>query len=161
MAIKLREAEQPREFVPIEEQKQVGRLFSEWLNQYPNFPDGIRKFNYSFLVSDEPCMALFGIQGTYITKPYLGGDYMAEYQFSLNYRGQPTNDDERFEMDEVLDAIGDWAVWEVKRQRPNIGTGKQVTRLKINARSLPIGREENGDEDHQILMTLHYYSERS
>lgn len=163
MAIKAHTAakEQPRQAVPSYEQEQVGRLFLVWLNQYPNFPPGIRGLDYSFLVSDKTCMALFGIQGTYITKPYMGGDYMAEYQFSLNYRAQPTTNGERFQMDEVLNSIGDWAVWEVKRHRPNIGQGKQATKLTINARSLPIGREDNGDEDHQILMTLNYYSERS
>lgn len=160
MANKTRSSEQPREAVPAYEQEQVGRKFLAWLNQYPNFPSGVKRFDYSFLESDKPCMALFGIQGTYVTKPYVGGDYMADYQFSLNYRSQPTTNGERLKMDEDLDAVGDWAVWEMKRNRPDIGTGKQAAKLKINARSLPIGREENGDEDHQILMTLTYYSER-
>lgn len=160
MANKTRSSEQPREVVPAYEQEQVGRKFLSWLNRYPNFPPGVKGFDYSFLESDKPCMALFGIQGTYIIKRYVGGDYVADYQFSLNYRAQPSTNNDRLKMDEVLDAIGDWAVWQMRLTRPSIGPGKYVSNLRINARSLPIGREENGDEDHQILMTLTYYSER-
>lgn len=151
--------QQPREAVPAYEQEQVSRGLLAWLNQYPDFPVGIRRFDFEFLATDKPCMALSTIQGTYITKRYVGGDYMAEYQFKLIYRGQPTDNGERLEMDEVLDAIGDWAAR--RRDKPDIGPKKQMQRITVNARSSLFGRYDNGDEDHQILMTLNYYSERS
>lgn len=151
--------EQPREAVPSYEQEQVSRGLLKWLNQYPNFPEGIQRFDFEFLGTDKSCMALSTIQGTYITKRYVGGDYMAEYQFKLIYRGQPTDNSERLEMDEILDAIGDWAAH--RRDKPDIGEKKQMQRLVVNARSSLFGRYDNGDEDHQILMTMTYYSERS
>lgn len=84
---------------------------------------------------------------------------MAEYQFKLIYRGQPINDNERLGMDEDLNAVGDWAAR--RRDVPDIGKGKRMQRMTVNARSSLFGRYENGDEDHQILMTMRYYSERS
>lgn len=151
--------ETAKESVPSYEQEQVSRGLLAWLNEYPEFPDGIRRFDFEFLEDDKPSMALSTIQGTYIIKRYMGGDYMAEYQFKLIYRGQPTTNGDRLKMDEILDAIGDWAAH--RRDGPELGTGKQMQRVTVNARSSLFGRYDNGDEDHQILMTLNYYSERS
>lgn len=151
--------EAPKEAVSSYEQEQVSRGLLAWLNQYPDFPSDIKRFDFEFLEDDRPCMALSTIQGTYITKRYVGGDYMAEYQFKLIYRGQPTTNGDRLKMDEALDAIGDWAAH--RRDKPDIGQDKQMQRLVVNARSSLFGRYENGDEDHQILMTMTYYSERS
>ncbi len=169
MAIKSRlvEPEKPRETVLAYEQEQVSRGLLVWLNQYPDFPAGIRRFDFEFLDEDKPCMALSTIQGAYITKRYVGGDYRAEYQFKLIYRDQPTTNGDRLKMDEVLDAVGDWAArsWRERNPRlwdkPNIGAGKQIQKITVNARSSLFGRYDNGDEDHQILMTMTYYSERS
>lgn len=161
MAIKTKQAQEdsPREAVPSYEQEQVSRGLLTWLNQYQYFPPGVKRFDFEFLEEDKPCMALSTIQGTYITKRYVGGDYMAEYQFKLIYRSQPTTNGERLKMDEVLDAIGDWAAH--RRDKPDIGENKQLQRIVVNARSSLFGRYDNGDEDHQILMTMTYYSERS
>lgn len=150
----------PRSFVSSDEQERVSRGLLSWLNQYPDFPAGVRRINFEYLEEDKPCMALSTIQGSYITKQYVGGDYMAEYQFKLVYRGQPgDSNNNRLKMDEVLDTVGDWAAR--RRDRPDIGGGKQVRRITVNARSSLFGRYENGDEDHQILMTMSYYAERS
>lgn len=158
MAIKVSANDKPREAVPSYEQEQVSRGLLAWLNQYQDFPAGVRRFDFEFLEEDKPCMALSTIQGTYITKRYVGGDYMAEYQFKLIYRGQPTTNGDRLKMDEALDAIGDWAAR--RRNGPDIGENKRMQRITVNARSSLFGRYDNGDEDHQILMTLNYYSER-
>lgn len=151
--------EQVRETVPSYEQEQVSRGLLVWLNQYPQFPAGVKRFGFEFLEEDKPCMALSTIPGSYIIKRYVGGDYLAAYQFKLIYRGQPTTDGDRLKMDEVLDAAADWAAR--RRDRPGIGEGKQVQRITVNARSSLFGRYDNGDEDHQVLMTMTYYSERS
>lgn len=148
-----------KEAVPSYEQEQVSRGLLAWLNQYPDFPAEVKRFDFEYLDDNKPGMALSTIQGTYIIKRYVGGDYTAEYQFKLIYRGQPTTNGDRLKMDEVLDAIGDWAAH--RRDGPDIGAGKRMQRMTVNARSSLFGRYDNGDEDHQILMTLNYYSERS
>lgn len=150
---------EPLSYVSSAEQEQVSRGLLSWLNQYDSFPAGVRRIDFESLYEDKPCMALSTIQGTYVTKRYMGGDYMAEYQFKLIYRDQPgDSNNERLKMDEILDAIGDWAAGRWKK--PDIGSGKQVRRVTVNARSSLFGRYENGDEDHQILMTMNYYAEK-
>lgn len=148
-----------REFVPTYEQEQVSRGLLSWINQYKNFPVGVKKVSFEHLEDDKPCMTLSTIQGTYVTKRYLGGDYMAEYQFAIIYRGQPTTDGDRLRLNEILDAFGDWAAR--RREKPNIGENKQTMKIVINARASTIGRNDNGDEDCQILMTMTYYAKRS
>ena len=154
----------PLSFVPSAEQERVSRGLLSWLNQYLDFPAGVRRIDFESLGEDKPCMAISTIQGSYVTKQYMGGDYMAEYQFKLIYRGQPgDSNNNRLKMDEVLDAIGDWAARRQNRRRdgPDIGAGKQVRRITVARSSKLFGRYENGDEDHQILMTMSYYAERS
>lgn len=161
------ERERPLDLVPSAEQEQVSRGLLAWLNQYPAFPAGVKRFDFEYLETDKPCMALSTIQGTYVTKRYIGGDYMAEYQFKLIYRGQPTSNGGRLDMDEILDAVGDWAArsWRKSNPRlwdkPYIGEKRQIQKITVNARSALFGRYDNGDEDHQVLMTMTYYSERS
>ncbi len=153
MAIKARmaESEKPLEAVPSYEQEQVSRGLLAWLNQYTGFPAGVKRFDFEFLEEDKPCMALSTIPGTYIIKRYVGGDYRAGYQFKLIYRGQPTTNGDRLKMDEVLDAIGDWAARSCRERnprlwdKPNIGAGKQIQKITVNARSSLFGRYDNGD----------------
>lgn len=151
--------EQMYEAVPAYEQERASRGLLAWLNGYTGFPPGVRAITFEYLDDDKPSMALSTIQGAYIIKRYMGGDYMVGYQFKLIYRAQPTTDGGRLEMDEALDALGDWAAR--RRDRPDIGEGKRMQRIAVNARASLFGRYENGDEDHQILMTMTYYSERS
>lgn len=136
------------------EEDQISRNVLSWLNTYPDFPDGIRSFQFEMLKEDNPCMALSTIQGTYITETDITGCYTAEYQFKLVYRAQPSDNAGRLEMDEILDAIGDWAVENM--QVLELGTGKTVTKVETSTRSALFGRYDNGDEDHQIMMKLTY-----
>lgn len=149
-------------YVAVAEQDKVNRGLLAWLNQYTNFPSGVKSIDFEYLYNDKPCMALSTIQGSYIIKQYMGGEYMAEYQFKLIYRAQPGTKSDRLNMDEVLDTMADMAVSRCnqKKDMPDIGPGLKVHRLICNTRSSFFGRYEGGDEDHQILMTLTYYSER-
>lgn len=151
--------EKPVSFVPSPEQERVSRGLLAWLNQYPGFPPGVWMIEFEYLDTDKPGMALSAIQAAYKTKEYMGGDYLAEYQFKLIYRAQPgDSNNNRLKMNEILDAIGDWAAR--RRDKPDIGAGKQMRKIVCNARAALFGRYENGDEDHQILMTMHYYAEK-
>ena len=155
--------EKAASYVSEKEQDKVSRGLLSWLNQNTSFPAGVKSFAFEYLDEDKPCMALSTIQGAYIIKQYIGGDYMAEYQFKLIYRGQPDTTGTRLSMDEVLNEIADSAVFLANRlhDTPDIGHGFIARKLICNARSSFFGRYENGDEDHQILMTLSYYAERT
>lgn len=136
------------------ETESISRALLLWLNKYPDKPMTI---NYEFLDADSPGMALSTIQGAYKTKSYVRGGYLGQYQFKLIYRTQPGNsNNNRLRADEVLNAMGEWA--EKTRPFPDIGEGRRVMKITINALSSVFANYEDGSEDHQILMTLDYSS---
>lgn len=140
--------------VSTQEQDQISRVLLSWLNEFPDKPAQI---NYEALADDRTGMALSVIQGTYKTKQYIRDKYEARYQFKIIYRLKPGNsNDNRLSADELLDALGDWAA--SRKDLPVLGGGKTVVKITVNSRSAMFGRYENGDEDHQILMTMDYVS---
>ena len=146
------------EYVSAMESDQISRKLLAWLNQYPDFPPGIRRMEFEYLEDDKPCMALSTIQGAYKTVQYISGSYLAQYQFKLIYRAQPQGNDERLSMDEALNALADWAA--AREDLPDLGDGLQAETVSSDTRAGLFGRYEGGDEDHQILMTMEY-SQRS
>lgn len=146
------------EYVSATESDQVSRKLLVWLNQYTGFPAGVRSIDFEYLGEDKPCMALSTIQGAYKTISYITGSYEAQYQFKLIYRSQPSSNGDRLKMDEILDRMADTAVFRAIEENdpPDIGEGLEVTALSCDTRSGFFGRYENGDEDHQILMTMEY-----
>ena len=99
-------------------------------------------------------MAISLIQGTYKTRQYITGGYEAQSQFKIIYRVQASNNNARLSADELLNALSDWAV--LNTNLLELGGNKAFRRLDCNTRAALFGRYENGDEDHQILMTLTY-----
>lgn len=146
------------EYVSATESDQVSRKLLGWLNQYDHFPVGIRSIDFEYLGEDKPCMALSTIQGAYKTVQYISGGYVAQYQFKLIYRAQPGNNGDRLKMDEVLDLMADMSTHRALEggDPPDIGEGLIVTSLTCDTRAGLFGRYGNGDEDHQILMTMEY-----
>lgn len=138
--------------VSAEEQGKIARTLLAWLNKCPDKPTAIE---YEFLSAGKPSLALSTIQGSYKLKEYIMGGYLAAYQFKIIYRAQPgRSNNKRLEMDEVLDKLADWAV--ANRISLVLGTREKCKSIKSNTRSSVFGRYENGDEDHQILMTMTY-----
>lgn len=148
--------EKSRLAVPSYEHEQISSGLLTWINQYPNFPPDVKRFSFEFLDADKPGMMLSTIPSAYIVKRYHGGDYMAEYQFILVYRGQPSNDNERLKMAEVLDAIGEWI--KKRRDKPDIGSGKSVQKFVINENATLVRSFDNKDQDYQTAMTMTYYA---
>lgn len=137
------------------EEDMVSRRVMVWVNEFPDLPPDIYDGTilYEQLKDDTPCMALSAIQGTYITRRYITGGHQAEYQFKVIYRIKPGNSmDKRLKADELLDRFGDWA----SSDKPDLGENINVIRVEQNTRSALFGAYDNGDEDHQILMTLLY-----
>lgn len=134
---------------------QISRYMLVWANTFPDKPVDVIK--YEFLDVDggeETSMALSTIQGTYITKQYLSGDYVAEYQFKIIYRIKPgTSNDKRLKADEMLNQFGDWA----RTQKPDLGDGIMPLQIEPTTQSSKFAAYEDGYEDYQILMKLTYY----
>lgn len=141
--------------VSVQETDQISRNVLGWLNLYPDFPSGIRRIDFEYLDEDKPCMALSTIQGAYKTREYITGDYLAQYQFKIIYRNQPgDSNNNRLKMDEALNSIGGWAI--ANKDSLILGMNLTVTEITSDTLAGLFGRYENGDEDHQILMTLRY-----
>lgn len=147
---------EPR-LVDIAELSEVSRKMLSWLNQYPDKPVDIIKFES--LDADAPCMALSTIQATYITETDILGAYEAEYQFKVIYRLKPGNSmDKRLKADELLNQLGEWAKRKVTvdSEPPELGENMQVLYVEPVTMSGLFARYEDGYEDHQILMRMAY-----
>lgn len=153
--------EKPRPLVAAEEEDKISRNVLIWLNTFPDIPDAVLAgnpvvpINFEFLVDNRPCMALSTIQSPHITKRYIYGGYLAEYQFKIIYRiipGRTTGPDKRLKADEVLDRMGDW----MRNGLPCLGEGLHALRVEATTRSSKFAEYENGDEDHQILCKMKY-----
>lgn len=138
--------------VSTEEEDKVSRSLLVYLNQYPDKP--VDLINFEALKDDEPSMAISLIQGTYKTRKYITGGYEAQSQFKIIYRVQASSNNARLGADELLNALSDWAV--ANTYLLELGGNRVLRRLDSNTRAALFGRYENGDEDHQILMTLTY-----
>lgn len=134
---------------------QISRYMLVWANTFPEKPVEIIKYEFLDVRSgDEASMALSTIQGTYIIRQYLSGDYQAEYQFKLIYRIKPGNsNDKRLKADEMLNQFGDWA----RTQKPDLGDGIRTILIEPTTQSSKFAAYEDGYEDYQILMKLTYY----
>lgn len=140
-----------RVLVSSTEEQKISRAVMAWVNTYPGLPVGI--VNYEQLKADAVSMALATIQGAYLLRRYILGGHKAEYQFKIIYRLKPgTSNDARLKADELLNAIGDWAV----ENPPDLGEGIRVLSVEAPTRGAFFAMYENGDEDHQILMKLTY-----
>lgn len=138
-------------YVSNAETDNVSRKMLAWLNTYPEKPVSLIEFEY--LETDKPSMALSIIQGAYKTKQYISGGYVAQYQFKVIYRVQPgRSNNARLNADELLNAMGDWM--SSRSNYPDIGY--RILRIVCDSRSSLFAAYENGDEDHQILMTMTY-----
>lgn len=137
-------------YVSNAETDNVSRSMLAWLNSYPQKP--VDLIAYEFLDTDKPSMALSTIQGAYKTKQYITGGYVAQYQFKVIYRVQAASNNDRLNADETLNAMGDWMA--DRANAPDIGF--RVLRVVCDSRSSLFAAYENGDEDHQVLMTMTY-----
>lgn len=139
----------------FQEVDQISRYMLVWANTFPDKPVDVIKYEILDVDSgEESGMALSTIQGTYITKQYLSGDYLAEYQFKIIYRIKPGNsNDKRLKADEMLNQFGDWA----RTQKPDLGDGIRTILIEPTTQSSKFAAYEDGYEDYQILMKLTYY----
>ena len=145
--------EKTKRAVSAEEQDQISRKLMTWINTCPEIPADVGVIQYEYLDSNLPAMALSAIQGAYITKKYILGGYVAEYQFKVIYRFDPgKSNDKRLKADEMLNAMGAW----MEKNRPDLGDGKRAVSAKATTLASLFGRYEDGVEDHQILAKMEY-----
>lgn len=140
------------EFVPASEENGISRNVLNWLNTFPGLPLYIERLDYEFMDADTVYMALSLVQSAYIVERFIDGSYIADYQFKIIYRVNPSGADARLDADEMLDQLGAWA----DGQTPYIGDGLEVQELEQTAPASLFAHMEGGWEDHQIFFRLTY-----
>lgn len=146
-------AEKSRLLVSAEEEADIARKVMIWLNKYPGIPETITLIKYEYIGKDAPAMAFSVVQGASITKRYILGGHEAEFQFKVVYRIKPgTSDDQRLKADELLNELAAWA----ERTLPVLGDRIHVLRVRRTTNASLFARYEDGEEDHQIFITLNY-----
>lgn len=135
------------------EKADLDRLMLIWANYFPHIPDNIPVIKYEYFAAKTVGMALSSVQGAVITKRYICGGYMAEYDFELRYQIAPTDtsDDKRLQAVELLNSFVDWA----QSNKPDIGA-RQVVSLRQTALASFIGQTEDRYEVFALPMKLTY-----
>lgn len=135
------------------EKTDIDRLMLIWANQFPDIPDNIPVIKYEYFAAKTVGMALSSVQGAVITKRYICGGHMAEYDFELRYQIAPTDtsDDKRLQAVELLNSFADWA----QSNKPDIGA-RQVVSLRQTALASFIGQTEDRYEVFALPMKLTY-----
>lgn len=148
--------DRPIEFVAAREEAGISRnliiWLTKWLGQAPDAPEAIERIDYEFMPAKKVCMALSLIQGAYVAERFIDGSYIAEYQFKIIYRLNPSSQNRRLEADELLDELAAWA----GGQTPFIGDGLEVQEIEQTTTSALFAIMDGGWEDHQIFMRMTY-----
>lgn len=142
----------PVEFVPAREENGISRNVLSWLNTFQGLPLYIERLDYEFMDADTVCMALSLVQSPYIVERFIDGSYIADYQFKIIFRLNPSGSSARLDADEMLDQLGAWADGQI----PYIGDGLEVQELEQTTPAALYARMEGGWEDHQIFMRMTY-----
>lgn len=145
--------ERTRELASGSEKADLDRLIMIWANQFPDIPDSVPIIKYEYFAAKTVGMALSSIQGAAITKRYICGGYMAEYDFEMRYQIAPTDtsDDKRLQAVELLNSFADWA----RQNWPDIGA-RQVVSLRPTSFASFIGQTEDRYEVYALPMKLTY-----
>lgn len=136
-------------FLPWEETEAVQRNLLEWLNSYPGLP---AKISYENLPADAAGLCVATIQSAHKLKQYIVGGYLAQYQFNLIYRLQPSTDDDQLLAVELLNRIGAWA--EQTEPKPVISDAAVVLSISRETNAALQAVYEDGTKDYQISMNM-------
>ena len=139
----------PKILLPWQESEQVQRALLEWIMTYPELPAAI---SFESLPENGPGLCLSTIQAAHRLKSYIAGGYLAQYQFNLIYRIQPTDDEDQLAAVELLNRIGAWA--EQKETKPNLPDRASVRQIVRTNNAAIFAAYEDGSRDYQIAMTM-------
>lgn len=146
--------EKPRSPITAGEKNGIDREMMIWANTFPYIPDGIMLVNYEYFAAKTVGMGLSTVQGAYITKRYIYGGHIAEYDFEVHYQIDPSgkSNDSRLTAVEVLNAFGEWA----EGNWPDLGAGKRTISLQATSGASYLGATSDYYEDYMIPMKLTY-----
>lgn len=142
----------PRVLIPWEESEQAARALVRWLNTWTDWPVGVKDVDYEHLPKDGVGICVSSIQAAYKTRQFICGGYVAQYQFKLIYRAQPSDNDDRLAATEILNRFAAWA--EQNPEKPALTAPAVVKTIKRDSNAALFANYEDGSADYQILMTM-------
>ena len=145
-------ANKPKTLLQLEHAEQAARALVGWLNTWTDWPDGVVDMDYEYLPNDRAGMCLSTIQAAYKTRQYIGGGYVAQYQFKVIYRAAPSDNDDRLSAVEALNKLAAWA--EQNPNKPELTAPARVLEIKRDSNAALFANYEDGSADYQILMTM-------
>ena len=141
--------QKPKALLNWQDTEQAQRGLLEWLNTYPELPAEI---SFESLPEDTVGLCVSTIQTAYKLRQYITGGYLAQYQFNLIYRIQPSTDRDRLGAVELLNRVGGWA--EQAGTRPQVAQGLYAREVSRNNSAALLAVYEDGTADYQIAMTM-------
>lgn len=148
MSEEKQERQEPRLVSQAEEEK-VCRRIVVWLNTCPECAGKV-----SMLAPGVESFTAVPGDDTRVLEQNIIGGYTAEFTALVVYRIRPGDSiDRRLRADELLERIGMWAL----ENPPDLGAGITAQEVMIPGRASTAVQFENGDEDHQINISVRYY----
>lgn len=140
--------------VAASERNDIDRLMLAWANTFPGIPENVMLIKYEYFAAKTVGMALSSVNGATVTKRYICGGHVAEYDFEVHHQIEPPNasDNKRLNAVELLNAFGEWA----ESNWPDIGDGRRVLRLQTTSGASYLGATSDLYEDYMIPLKLTY-----
>lgn len=140
--------------VAASERNDIDRLMLAWANAFPGIPENVMLIKYEYFAAKTVGMALSSVNGATVTKRYICGGHVAEYNFEVHYQIAPpiASDNKRLTAVEILNEFGEWA----ESNWPDIGDGRSVLRLQTVSGASYLGATSDLYEDYVIPLKLTY-----
>lgn len=139
----------PTVLLPWQEGENVQRALLEWFGTYPDLP---AEPSFESLPDDGPGLCLSTIQAANRLKSYIAGGYVAQYQFNLIYRIQPSDSEDQLAAVELLNKMGAWA--EQNQTGPALPEGAYFRKIVRTNNAAILAVYEDGTRDYQIALTM-------
>lgn len=151
------------------EQEIIIKTLIDLINEFPDLPQIVKSKGLIFydMLPNAECMGLATINSAIILQKYIGGSYIGQYNFRLQYRYSTKNYNERIQKQSLLSTIGEWL--EKKKitridgsnfsleNYPEISTNKTIIEIEITDRTILIDKNKTGYEDSLIDLRLTYH----
>jgi len=129
---------------------QLGDVISSvktWLNTMSIDRTSYNHFSFEDLPENDFGYTFSTRQGAQYLKKYIGGGYLAQYQFYLIVRVLPSTDEDSIDAIELLNKMADWCVTHVPSSMP-------TAKIERTTDAAVLSVFEDGVKDYNITMNI-------
>lgn len=151
------------------EQEILIKTLMNLINTFPDLPKAIKTKGVIFydMFPSLECLGIATLNSAIILQKYIGGSYIGQYNFRLQYRYSTKNYKERIQKQSLLSTIGEWLEKKkIKRldgstfeleSYPEISKNKNIIEIEVTDRTILIDKNKTGYEDSLIDLILKYH----